>query len=228
MPKLIAMFIPGAGFISAIISIYDTVMVFVEKIKDHSGRHRLHRFNCGDRRRQYRRRREEGRKHPGWSAVAGDQLPRRLPGLWARSPSKIKEVVNKVRDIVDKALDTAINFIIGKAKALFASLFGKDKDKKDDAGDVKTKVKNELASRLKGEVDPEGAPAIIMDVRAKYLKEGLKSLKAIETKAGDFDLDAVASPGASVGHFTVRDFEKASAYGLTCNHRWEVLGSLAE
>src|SRR5262245_65428496 len=33
IPKLIAMFIPGAGFISAIISIYDTIMVFVNKIK---------------------------------------------------------------------------------------------------------------------------------------------------------------------------------------------------
>ncbi len=33
IPKLIAMFIPGAGFISAILSIYDTVMVFVQKIK---------------------------------------------------------------------------------------------------------------------------------------------------------------------------------------------------
>ncbi|MDR5761444.1 DUF4157 domain-containing protein [Caballeronia sp. LZ035] len=32
IPKLIAMFIPGAGFISAIISIYDTVMVFVRKL----------------------------------------------------------------------------------------------------------------------------------------------------------------------------------------------------
>ncbi len=32
IPKLIAMFIPGAGFISAILSIYDTVMVFVNKI----------------------------------------------------------------------------------------------------------------------------------------------------------------------------------------------------
>ena len=32
VPKLIAMFIPGAGFISAIISIYDTIMVFVNKI----------------------------------------------------------------------------------------------------------------------------------------------------------------------------------------------------
>ncbi len=32
IPKLVAMFIPGAGFISAIISIYDLVMVFVQKI----------------------------------------------------------------------------------------------------------------------------------------------------------------------------------------------------
>ena len=32
IPKLVAMFIPGAGFISAIVSIYDLVMVFVQKI----------------------------------------------------------------------------------------------------------------------------------------------------------------------------------------------------
>jgi hypothetical protein len=32
IPKLLAMFIPGAGFISAILSIYDTIMVFVHKI----------------------------------------------------------------------------------------------------------------------------------------------------------------------------------------------------
>jgi len=32
IPKLVAMFIPGAGFLSAIISIYDLVMVFVQKI----------------------------------------------------------------------------------------------------------------------------------------------------------------------------------------------------
>src|SRR4029077_8637622 len=32
IPKLIAMFIPGAGLISAILSIYDTIMIFVNKI----------------------------------------------------------------------------------------------------------------------------------------------------------------------------------------------------
>lgn len=33
IPKLISMFIPGAGFISAILSIYDTIMVIVDKAK---------------------------------------------------------------------------------------------------------------------------------------------------------------------------------------------------
>ena len=32
VPKLLALFVPGAGFISAILTIYDTVMVFVNKI----------------------------------------------------------------------------------------------------------------------------------------------------------------------------------------------------
>lgn len=32
IPKLLAMFIPGAGFVQAIISIYDTIMVFVQKL----------------------------------------------------------------------------------------------------------------------------------------------------------------------------------------------------
>jgi hypothetical protein len=122
---------------------------------------------------------------------------------------KIMGIVNKVRDKVDKALDMAIAWIVAKAKALFAKLFGKkDKDKKkDDRNDVKTKVKNELAGRLAGEVEAGGVPAIISDVRGKFQKDGLKSLKATEKEAGDFELEATASPGSKVGHFTVRDFE---------------------
>ena len=42
VPKIVAMFIPGAGFISAILSIYDTVMVFVEQdFEDHPSCYRL-------------------------------------------------------------------------------------------------------------------------------------------------------------------------------------------
>jgi len=82
IPKIIGMFIPGAGFIPAIISIYDTVMVFVQKIsKIIQGRDRLHRRHRQHRAGQHRARRQAGGEHAGGPALTRDQLPRRLPGL---------------------------------------------------------------------------------------------------------------------------------------------------
>jgi hypothetical protein len=131
IPKLISMFIPGAGFISAILSIYDTIMVFVNKIKKIiqvvmafidsivaiAG---------------------------GAIGAAASRVESILAGLLSlaisflagfvglgRVSDKIMGVISKVRAVVDKALDTAINFIVGKAKALFARLFG-GKDGKDE------------------------------------------------------------------------------------------------
>ncbi len=157
IPKFIAMFIPGAGFVSAIISIYDIVMVFVEKISKIiqvvnafvSSIVAIAAGNIG--------------------AAAG-KVESILAGLLAlainflagfaglgKIASKVRGIVEKVRDTVDKALDAAIAFIIAKAKALFASLFGKGKDgkpvdpekqKKIDAG-IKTLHDHEK-SRLKG------------------------------------------------------------------------------
>ena len=42
---------------------------------------------------------------------------------------KVLAVIQKIRATVDKAIDTAIAWIVGKAKALFAKLFGGKKDK---------------------------------------------------------------------------------------------------
>src|SRR5205807_4809420 len=52
---------------------------------------------------------------------------------------KIMGVIQKVRASVDKALDAAINWIVTKAKALFARLFSK-KDKPDERTDEQKKV----------------------------------------------------------------------------------------
>jgi hypothetical protein len=46
---------------------------------------------------------------------------------------KVLALVEKVRAVVDRALDTAIAWIVGKAKALFAKLFGKAGKKEDQA-----------------------------------------------------------------------------------------------
>ena len=173
IPKLITMFIPGAGFISAIISIYDTVMVFVNKISKIiqvvtafiNSIVAIAQGNIG--------------------AAAG-KVESILGGLLSLAISflagfaglgkvadKVMGVVNKVRATVDKALDTAINFIIGKAKALFKYLFG-GKDKKPD-----TRTEAQIMADLKKAV-AEGQPIVTDKTMSKKKKD--KTLKKLKSK----------------------------------------------
>jgi hypothetical protein len=131
IPKLIAMFIPGAGFISAIISIYDTIMVFVQKISKiiqvvTAFIDSIVTIAAGN------------------ITAAANRAESILAGLLSLAISflagflglgkvtdKIMAVVQKVRATVDKAIDASIDWIVGKAKAVFAKLFSKE-DKKDE------------------------------------------------------------------------------------------------
>jgi hypothetical protein len=124
IPKLIAMFIPGAGFISAIVSIYDTIKVFIDKLAQIAAVVKGFVDSI--------------------VAIAGGEIggaakrvENALGGVLSLAISflagflglgniaaKIRDAIKKVQAMVDKGLDTAIAWIIGKAKALFASLFG--------------------------------------------------------------------------------------------------------
>jgi len=127
IPKLVSLFIPGAGFISAIVSIYDTVMVFVQKLAKiaavvKSFVDSIVAVANG----QY-----EGVAAKVESTLEGllSLVISFLAGFLGLGniTSKILAVIEKVRAAVDKALDTAINWIVTKAKALFASVVGKAK-----------------------------------------------------------------------------------------------------
>jgi len=130
IPKLVAMFIPGAGFISAIISIYDTVMVFVEKIAKIIQVVTAFIDSIVN-----------------IAAGAIDGAVKKVEGILANLLSlaisflagflglgkiadKIMGVIKKVRDVVDKGIDALINWIVTMAKKLFAKVFGKNKDDK--------------------------------------------------------------------------------------------------
>ncbi len=126
VPKLISMFIPGAGFISAIISIYDTVMVFVEKIAKiievvTAFIDSIVTIAGGN------------------ITAAANRVEKILGGLLSLAISflagflglgkitdKIMGVIEKVRASVDKALDKAIEWIVVKARNLVSRLFGGD------------------------------------------------------------------------------------------------------
>ena len=144
VPKLIGMFIPGAGFIPAIISIYDTVMVFVQKISKiiqvvTAFIDSIVAIAAGD------------------ITAAAKRVENILAGLLSLAISflagflglgkvtdKIMAVIQKVRASVDKAIDAAIAWVVAKAKALFARLFSK-KDKPDDRTEEQ-KTKDKLAA----------------------------------------------------------------------------------
>jgi hypothetical protein len=126
VPKLIAMFIPGAGFISAILSIYDTIMVFVEKISKiiqvvTAFIDSIVTIAAGN------------------ISAAANRVESILGGLLSLAISflagflglgkvtdKIREVIEKVRASVDKALDAAVNWIVDKAKKLVSRGLGGD------------------------------------------------------------------------------------------------------
>jgi hypothetical protein len=120
IPKLIAMFIPGAGFISAILSIYDTVMVFVNKIKQ------IIAVVTGfiD---------SIVAIAAGQIGAAAQRVESALAGVLSlainflagfvglgKVADKVMGVINKIRAPIDKALDWLVGWIVKAAKGLIS------------------------------------------------------------------------------------------------------------
>jgi hypothetical protein len=118
IPKMIAMFIPGAGFLSAILSIYDTIMVFVSKIKQ------IVQVVTGF---------VESivAIAAGQIGAAASRVENALAGVMSlainflagfaglgKVADKVMVVIAKIRGPIDKALDWLVNWIVTAAKKL--------------------------------------------------------------------------------------------------------------
>lgn len=118
IPKLVAMFIPGAGFISAILSIYDTVMVFVNKLSQIAAAvtafiDSIVAIAGGD---------------IGGAAAKVEGVLARLLSLainflagfagLGRIADKVLGVIKKIQSVIDKALDKLVDWIAGAARKL--------------------------------------------------------------------------------------------------------------
>jgi hypothetical protein len=112
------MLIPGAGFIPLIMSIWDTIKVFVEKLATIAAVVKSYvdsivAIAAGEIGGAAKRV-EAGFQSMLTLAISFFATIAGLGGI----PSKVKEAVGKLREMVDHALDTAITWLIGKAKAL--------------------------------------------------------------------------------------------------------------
>ena len=124
VPKLIAMFIPGAGFISAIISIYDTIKTFINQLS------KIAQVVKGF---------VESIVAIAAGAIGGaaNRIEGVLAGLLSLAinffagfvglgsvAEKIRGVIEKIRAPIDKALEWLVGWIVATGKKLFAKAFG--------------------------------------------------------------------------------------------------------
>jgi hypothetical protein len=137
IPQLLSLFIPGAGFITALIKIYDTIMVFVKKIAKiaqvvNAFIDSIVRIAAGD----------ISEAAAKVENILGNLLSLAINffagfvGL-GNVTEKIRDVLAKIRGAVDKAIDAVIAWIVKTAKALYAKakafvkkLFGKEEEPK--------------------------------------------------------------------------------------------------
>jgi hypothetical protein len=202
IPKLIAMFIPGAGFISAIISIWDIIKTFIaklEKIGQVIGAfvNSIVQIAAGN----------IGAAAAKVESVLGGILSLAISffagfvGL-GKVSTKVREVINKVRATVDKAIDTAINFVITKAKKLFASLFSGKKDAKPDTrtdkqkeADVGKAISEADALLANESLFPEDVGKKLPAIKLKYKLTELTLSTDAKTEEDETDhVEGAASP----------------------------------
>ena len=196
IPKLIAMFIPGAGFISAILSIYDTVMVFVNKIA------KIIQVVTGF--------------IDSLVAIAGGavgaaaaKVESTLAGLLAlainflagfaglgKVADKVMEVINKIRAPIDKALDWLIGWIVGVAKKLFAKAFGAkgaDPTQKPST-QVIAAVKKDLDAKAHKVNSASSFRSMIDSLASRHGPDGLSAIRVRKVNDGELVIEGAASP----------------------------------
>lgn len=189
VPKLVAMFIPGAGFISAILSIYDTVMVFVKKISSIAQVVTGFIDSIVD-------------IAAGTIGTAVSRIETILARLLSLAinflagflglsniSSKIMGVIDtKVRAPIDKALDKLVNWIVMMAKKLLVKNEAPEKRLKLALDDATIAVK-----QFSGPVTNILLKPVLAAIRIRY---NLKSIKAFK-KDGAWWVEAEINPKKS-------------------------------
>lgn len=191
IPKLIAMFIPGAGFISAILSIYDTVMVFVNKLAQIAAVVKSFVDSIVA-------------IANGQIGAAAARVEKALAGVLSlainflagfaglgKVADKVMEIVNKIRAPIDKALDWLINWIVTAAKKL-GKMIAQAGVPKDPAERLRLGVDAAIgaAKRLGNKITKPLLGPIFAGIKLRY---GLSQLDAFE-RGGNWWVRAAASP----------------------------------
>jgi hypothetical protein len=198
--KVLSLLVPGGAFIQAVISIYDTIMVFVEKLKKII---------------QVAMAFIDGIMAIASGEIAGaaGKVESTLAGLLTlainflagflglgKIADKVMNIINtKVRAPIDKALDKVIDWVVKTAKKLFAALFGKKgTEGKPDVRtteQVKADIHRGVADGTKALKEKGASPASVQaklpPIQSKYR---LTSLKLAKDSAANYHIAGSVNP----------------------------------
>ncbi|WP_404361388.1 DUF4157 domain-containing protein [Methylotuvimicrobium sp. KM1] len=185
VPKIVSMFIPGAGFISAILSIYDLVMVVVQKLSKIA---QVGAAFIGS----------IVQIAAGNIGAAAKRVESVLAGIlslaisflagfagFGKVADKVLGVINKVRVPIDKALDKLIGWIVGRAKALFSKLFGKKDDKRTEnekKRDLESAIRESEILLDNPKISTKRLDKKLISIKKKYKLTSLTLVKASENQ----------------------------------------------
>lgn len=175
IPKLVSLFIPGAGFISAIVSIYDVVMVVVQKLARIG---EVVRGFVGS----------IASIAGGAVAAAARRIETAVAGVLSLAisffagfvglgnvASKIRGVIERVRGAIGKAIDWLVTRIVAAAKRIFSfakGLVRREKpDERTDAqklADLNTAIREGAAAMRSSTATPDRIQKQLEQLRRKH------------------------------------------------------------
>jgi hypothetical protein len=174
--KLLSMLSPAGAFIQAIIAIYNTVMFFIERLRQIA----QVAMSFID---------SIAAIAGGVIAAAANKVETTMAGLLTlvisflariaglgKVSDAVMNVINKVRVPIDRGLDLVVNWVVTTAKRIFLPT---------RAGEPDNEVSKELKKKLKAELsgkkitDSEQGAALISSLYSKYSAKGLKGMRVI-------------------------------------------------
>jgi hypothetical protein len=194
VPRIVAMFIPGAGFISAIVSIYGTIVTFINQISRivqvvRSFLDSMMAIAAGN------------------IAAAAARVETTLAGLLVlainflagfaglgRLADRVRALIERIRAPIDRALDRVVTWIVAGARRLgrFVAQAGVPNDPNERLR-LGTRAAVEIVNRFAGRpVAASVVNPLLTAVRTRY---GLTSLTVVPSGAR-WAVDAVINPRA--------------------------------
>jgi len=216
--RLLSMLSPAGALIQAIIATYNTIMFFVERLRQiaqvaASFIDAIATIAAGN----------IGPAAARVEATMAGLLTlvisflARIAGL-GRVSDAVKNVINRIRAPIDRALDRVVAWIVAQARRMGRFVAGVARGSgggADQSGDVRRRAGQRMQSLLGRETSLTSANATAQRVLQELRPVGLRSLIIRPVEGGGYDISAEASPLLRVARLLRRSVTVAIAARIT-------------